>query len=353
MKKAIMGILGKHLELKEMENALQEWYSIENDPSIYVPVDYSYNMVVYQNAYFSDVYEKLIDLSIVIYNGGRAVGIWPLSVTQNNQVYEIGSWGGILLPPLLRENAGKTESKRKILRKCIEALEEVCAFLYISQYRSAGRVLHDGTSLWLQMLFDHGAICCGVDNECFVDLSLKESEILAKMRRTNKYSIEKSAHLWKNEIITRHTGTEKIAECFEKFQKLHTEVSGRETRSRTTWDIQCNGVSNQNDFVVMLYNEMEELIGASLFSTTGSAGVYSVGAYRRELFDKPVAHVSQWLAIKYMQELGIRWYYIGKRPYPGSWDHPNEKEISISHFKEGFATNIFLRPYLEYRLKNP
>ncbi len=347
MKEALIEILRKHIELKELEEDSDTWRSIENNNNGYVPVDYAHDMVVYQNAYFSDVHDELTDISIVIYNGGTAAGIWPLSVAKNTQNYEIGSWGGVLLPPLLCERGNTTESKRKLLRKCIDALNEVCAKLHITKYKTADVVLGQGTSIWTQMLFENGAVCYGVDNECYVDLVLEEQEILSKMRRTNKYSIQKSEQLWRSEIITKNSGRDKIERSFEDFRRLHVEVSGRETRSQKTWDIQCKAVSDTNDFVVMLYDDRDELIGASLYSTTGSAGLYSVAAYRRDLFDKPVGHVSQWLAIKYMKELGMRWYYVGKRAYFGDWNQPSKKEVSIGHFKEGFATNIFLRLHLE------
>lgn len=195
---------------------------------------------------------------------------------------------------------------------------------------------------------EQGAKSFGITNECFVDLSLREDEILSKMRRTNKYSIQKGMQLWKSEIISKQSGQSKIEECFNKFHNLHVEVAGRETRSKKTWEIQYEAVLRTNDFVVLLYDMEQNLIGASLFSTTCSMGNYSVAAYKRELFDKPVGHASQWIAIKHMKELNMKWYYLGTRAYWGDWNKPNEKEISIGHFKEGFATNIYPRIYLKF-----
>jgi len=44
--------------------------------------------------------------------------------------------------------------------------------------------------------------------------------------------------------------------------------------------------------------------------------------------------------------LGCKWYEIGQRPYLIDMFPPTEKELSISHFKEGFVTNYFVRPFL-------
>lgn len=251
------------------------------------------------------------------------------------------------MPPLLCEKRNSTESKRKLLRRCMDTLQELCDRFDIVRYKTTDTCFYNGTSIWMQMHFERGARCCGVDHECYVDLSLDEQDILSKIRRTNKYSIRKSEQLWKSEVITKRRERGYIEDCFEKFRTLHIEVSGRETRSKKTWDIQCKSVLHSNDFLVFLYDKDDQLIGASLYSTTGSMGTYSVAVYRRELYGQPVGHVSQWLAIKHMKELGMRWYNIGRRVYPGDGDHPTEKEVSIGHFKEGFATNIYLKVYME------
>ncbi len=264
----------------------------------------------------------------------------------------MGLGGGGVLPPLLLENGNTVETRRKLLRKCIHALEEICNRLGIDRYTVKDRMLYPGMSVWMQLCLENGSALRGIDSECYVDLSLDEQEILGKIRRTNKYSIQKSHQLWKSEIVTRESGRERVEECFEKFRRLHAEVSGRVTRSRETWDIQCEAMFHTNDFLVLLYDTRETMIGASLYSTSGSTGSYSVAAYKRELFDKPVGHVGQWLAIQQMKKLGLKWYYIGRRGYPGDWKQPTEKEISIGHFKEGFATHMYPSVFLECRIKN-
>jgi lipid II:glycine glycyltransferase (peptidoglycan interpeptide bridge formation enzyme) len=59
----------------------------------------------------------------------------------------------------------------------------------------------------------------------------------------------------------------------------------------------------------------------------------------------PVSHAVQWKAIETMKQRGLRWYFIGIRPYPQDVPTPTAKELQIGHFKEGFATHAF--PHLE------
>lgn len=350
MKEVAVQILKKYFDFKMMEEASDIWRLIENGNNTCVFVDYAHDFVAYQNAYFSDIYEEFHDLSLIIYNGGTAAAIWPLSLYKSMGQYQIGSWGKELVSPLLREIGYTTETKRKLFRKCINALFEICSKFNITKFIIRDSVMYKGVSIWSQMFFEYGAKCFGITNECFVNLSLSEQDILARMRRTNKYSIQKSEKLWKSEIITNKSGINRVEECFEQFRKLHIETAGRETRNKMTWRIQSKAVLDTNDFVVLLYDEKQELIGASLFSTTNSMGNYSVAVYKRELFDQPVGHVSQWIAIKHMKKLGMKWYYIGTRAYSKDWNKPSEKEISIGHFKEGFATDIYPKLYLEYIL---
>ena len=124
-------------------------------------------------------------------------------------------------------------------------------------------------------------------------------------------------------------------------------MAGRETRSIETWNLQKEAVIHKDDFVILLFDSYEKLIGASLYTTTGTEGSYAVAAYDRSLFDQPVGHISQWLAILHMKELGIKWYHVGTRFYEKDWNAPSEKEVAIGHFKEGWATNLFPKLFLE------
>ena len=340
-KKRIQEVLSKYLQFKYMEEDAGNWIKIENSATMYVPVNYAYYFVQYQNLYFSDVYDGFIDISIVIYNGGIPAGIWPLSLHSKGGRHYLGSWGGELLPPLLLEKNYNTEAIRKMLGKCGHAAKELCFLYGISKYTFRETALEEGNSKWFQKMMEEGASCEKGNSECFVNLRLTEDEILSRIRRTNKYSILKGLDYWKTKLISHANPGAEIAGCFDCFRKLHIQVAGRETRSKNTWKLQEEAVKNTNDFVVMLYDREDRFVGASLYSTTASACTYSVAAYRRELFDKPLGHVSQWVAIKHMRELGIRWYYLGVRSYKKDWNHPTEKEISISHFKEGFATNLY------------
>ena len=87
-------------------------------------------------------------------------------------------------------------------------------------------------------------------------------------------------------------------------------------------------------------------VGGGLFACTRDEAAYSVAAYDRELFDKPLGHVVQFTAIKALKERGIRWYRIGARPFVGDAPAPSEKELAIADFKHGFASHLHQRRLL-------
>jgi lipid II:glycine glycyltransferase (peptidoglycan interpeptide bridge formation enzyme) len=70
-----------------------------------------------------------------------------------------------------------------------------------------------------------------------------------------------------------------------------------------------------------------------------------VGVYDRKLFELPLGHLVQYSAIKEMKRRGLRWYKLGSMALPHLKSDLSEKEISISHFKEGFATHFI--PYYQ------
>ena len=109
------------------------------------------------------------------------------------------------------------------------------------------------------------------------------------------------------------------------------------------FDLIKEQIKNKEAFLVTVRDE-SKLIGAGFFNYTRDMGMYSVAAYKRELFDRPIGHAVQMIAIEKLKELGCKTYYLGQKATSGL---STEKEISISHFKEGFASNIVAQPNLQ------
>ena len=135
-------------------------------------------------------------------------------------------------------------------------------------------------------------------------------------------------------------------QIFEEFRLLHLEVAGKQTRSRESWSIQKEQIKNKEAFLVTV-RDKKVLIGAGFFNYTKDMGMYSVGAYKRELFDRPIGHAVQMMAIEKLKDLGCTTYNLGQKATILDSSTSTDKEMSISHFKEGFAGYVYAQPHLE------
>lgn len=177
-----------------------------------------------------------------------------------------------------------------------------------------------------------------VISDLYVDLSLPLEDIHGSIRKSYRALINKAEKLWQVKILDFVSKEE-----WDDYHKMHVEVAGRSTRSDETWDLQKKSINDGHGFLVKLSDDKDSFVGGGFFQYSRDECVYAVGVYDRSLFDQPVSHLVQWNAIKHMKELRLKWYKIGQRFWSGktmSLVEPTEKELQISYFKEGFATNF-------------
>lgn len=334
-----------HLEAKTMTEDIENWYNCLDliDRSMYVPLQYKPDFLRYQEEYFKGVYSDYQDISMVLYRGGRPAGIWPICVYTKEDQLHFGTAGTALMRPLF-PILPKAEAQRALIEKCLKML-----FLILDENGGGNlyckeTILDQGGSQWIRKLMEHGAKEQDSKWQAFVDLNLSHEEIQSKIRRTNKYSIAKGQDIYDIEIYDETS--DNLDEIFNEFHSMHRDVAGRETRTQSTWDVQKMSVHNGSDktgrsFLIFIRDKKTKaLAGAALFDSTPQTGLYCVAAYDRSRFTKPVGHIVQAVAMEKMRSMGIRWYEVGERAYPGNIG-VDEKMVDIGHYKEGFATHFF------------
>jgi FemAB family protein len=279
-------------------------------------VPYTPSFVRYQTEYHG-----LADLSQVIYHDRRPVAVWPLGVKDNWPC----SNGGAVLPPLMVRGLPERVQK-KIVADCLRTVQEACEKYGAFQTWSSEIVMpHGGVSLWHRRIMEHGGRA-SIDHELFVDLTMPLDDIRACIRKSYR------------SLLTHKDFVPSLGTHISPLQVLHLEVAGRVTRSQATWDRQQDAIDAGEAFCVYLHDRDAHLVGGALFHISRTEGLYAVCATDRNLNKLPLGHIIQWYAIEHMQRLGLRWYYLGLRPYVAS-----DKELSIAHFKEGWATHVFPR----------
>ena len=317
--------------------------------SRYVPLQYKPGFLEYQSEYFQSVYDGYADCSMVLYRGGTRVGIWPLCMYYQQGRLHFGTAGAALMGPLFSA-LPKAEAQRNVIETCLQGAFNIIRQEQGAPLRCSETVLDQGNSQWMKKLMEHGARTVKVTWQAFADLSLSPEEVQSRIRRTNKYSAARGREEYHIEIYDCKSSC--LDRIFRDFHDMHREVSGRETRNQKTWDIQENLVRDKDErhgrsFVVFIRDkETGVLAGSALFDSTPQTGLYCVAAYDRSRFSKPVGHIVQAVAMERMRAYGLRWYEIGERAYPSD-EGSDPKLVNIGHYKEGFATHLFPRVFVE------
>jgi FemAB family protein len=308
-------------------------------------------MIDYQHAYLSGHGNNLIDISLVLLNNGNPVALWPLTLTLGiNQ--HLSSMGAAIQAPCFVADL----SPRTIKKITAAALRFVQAFQkrnaqqqVISEEYKTPNSTDTGLTEWHQQWMAAGATT-SVRHDLYIDLSLSVEQIRASFRKSYRPLISSGLKLWNVEHLTQENIKESV---WAEFKSLHLQVSGRVTRNDQTWALQYQMVLDGEAMLIVLRDAANghRMIGAGFFQMTRDEGVYAVAAYDRELFDMPVGHVVQMRAIEIMKQQGLRWYRIGERFFPSDTPQPNEKELAISLFKQGFATHLLPRFILNLPLQ--
>jgi FemAB family protein len=325
------------LHAKKRKEALSDWQQTTHKIA-YLPVDYSGPMIDYQIEYFSGNGLACKDISLVLMHDNSPCGLWPLSATfESDGRWRIGSSGAAVLPPLFVAGLAR-KSVKSMTAGCFKFLVSLCAHIGQPGFDTAEPFSGgEGLSVWHDQLMQ-GDAKVELRHDLFIDLSGSLAEIKSGFRKSYKSLITSGSKLWKIQVITVADPQQ-----WDEFRALHRAISGRVTRSDESWCLQHEAIASGDAFFVCLRDDAESMVGGGLFHVTEHEGFYAIGAYDRSLFDKPLGHVVQYHAIEEMKSRGLKWYKLGPRFYPSDIPSPSDKEITISQFKQGFASHLFPR----------
>jgi FemAB family protein len=323
--------------IPEANTNAEEWQSVLNQCAVVPSILHLLNTTQYYVAYFST--NSAIDLSLVLYNNKQPVGIMPLMIHQDQHLKWILSSNGVeIVEPIFIPTLAR-KVKKRLESQLSEVIYTLSSTLGIAHCQFVN-MEYDQLTSWYLMWTDKAHEVFSTYH-LLVDLSLPLEEIRLKFRKCYKPLINKGFREWKVEVHEQVSD-----ELFEKFRLLHKEVAGGSTRPTRSWNKQKEQINSLESFLVTVTDEWENMVGAGLFTYSHYQGLYSVGAYKRELFDKPIGHPVQLKAIETLKKKGVLWYEIGQKHLNIDRIPPTEKELSISYFKEGFCTHVIARQHL-------
>jgi FemAB family protein len=331
------------LKIIKRQNNKVIWDNTLNKSS-YIPVSYTNPSLDYQLAYLNGNGRVNIDVSIIIYQDTKPIALWPLTISLLNTNIKLTSFSETLSPPLFI-NECSNNTQKKINKKCIDFIYELSNQINI---KSLETVIFSNDKLYIQnwqtQLLRLGG-SCNILHELLVNLNLELNEIKSNFRTSYKSLINSGEKLWNVKILDKPDRF-----IWNEFKQLHLCVSGKKTRSDETWELQFESVKNNTSILIYLQDSMNKMVGAGLFDFSKDEAIYAVGAYNRNLFDKPLGHIVQFHAIQELKKRNLKWYKIGIRHYVNDFNSPSTKEISIGEFKEGFATHILSRYHIKLDL---
>jgi FemAB family protein len=322
------------IEARLRKDSLPDWTTVGHHLAYY-PVVYSNSMIDYQLAYWQGNVGPVEDASLILIHDNRPCGVWPLSIAFTMDGPRLGSNGGVIIPPLfIKDLAEKTI--KGITKACLNFINYFASQAHYNTWESAEEFSGSfPMSEWHHQSLRNGG-ASRLEHMMYVDLSLELSAVKSRFRKSFKSLITTGYKLWSVEILNAPNQN-----VWNDFKNLHHSAAGRLTRSEASWMHQYRATQEGNGFLVYLRDPDSKLVGGAFFNITRDEGYYSVGAYERALFDKPIGHVIQYHAIAEMLRLGMRWYRIGMRPYAETIPTPTAKQMSIADFKQGFSTHLF------------
>ncbi|MDB2449687.1 hypothetical protein N9W97_02930 [Pseudomonadales bacterium] len=320
-----------NLVIKQFSETKREWGEVilsGTTDNCFFDVD----SVEYYEEYFKNNMQRE-NLSQVVFQNSQPVAVFVLEVDHDPRNKLITSNGGFVKSPVYLR-----ELPKKVIKKINKSLLSYIDYLVSKQYKCCFDYEFDGVgcSDWYIALVTKCKIK-ELTHNLYVDLRFSLDDIKLNFRKSFRPLVNKGTKLWDVKIIDY--GCLDIEQRFIEYRDFHGFVSGRKTRSDRSWDIQAAMVKNGKAFVVSIF-DCDELIGFGFFSKNDSFCSYGVGVYDRDRFDEPLGHVVQFKAIEYMKKLGLTKYQLGVRFFSSQQKLASEKEISISHFKEGFANLI-------------
>ena len=284
-------------DFKNLSFDLSSWNSVLSASS-HASVFHQVSNVDYYSAYFQGE-----NISFILIEDHKPIAIFPIFAYQDNNEWKISSNSLGLISPLFIRDIPK-KSRKRLEKQCIEII------LLISRKLELRKILlfehsHFLSTWFLQWL--EKADKDFITYQLAIDLQQSIESIKLDFRKSYKPLVNKALKEWDVRVCE-----ENVDEVFEEFKDLHFEAAGKQTRSKESWSIQRKQIENNEAFLVSV-RDGNLLIGAGFFNFSRDIGTYSVGAYKRDLFDKPIGHAVQIIAIKKLKDLGCKTYILGQK----------------------------------------
>ena len=296
-------------------------------------VFYTNEFLNYQISYKRSFKKKAYDFSFIVLVDNFPEAVFPIFVYED-KITKIGYLTENLIPPLFQKDTNnKTKNNiYNFLFDLISKIKKEIKFdnVFFFEISPEDKIL----SSFRKFLSNKKYL--QLDSpDLYLNLQTKINTIQKNIRRRYFDSIKKGTNF--ELIIFDPAKFDKI--FWKDFQLLHLREAKRKTRSDQSWDIQYdNLIKNKSIFIFALENN--EVIAGSYFDISKDYASYSVGVYNLQAKKNNLSRHMQYKAILEFKKREIKWYYLGKFYDEKMGRNITKKDISISFFKKGFASDL-------------
>jgi FemAB family protein len=309
-------------------NAYKKFFSNKK-----VAFRYSLSWLEYLNSYFSEKNVNSLSTLYFFLREGEVIGYWPLTISYDDNRFSLTTFGFSIYEPFFTNPL----ENRFLIEKCailLLDLKKTNLFSRIDVYSD----LYSGSPLnkYWDVLISQSSIYQYLSYDLDIDLSLDLSEIKSYFRKSYKSIVNKK---YENLTYVIYDSKNITIDYWLEIKNLHHHVSGRQTRSDNTWNLQYKMIKKGHAFSTAIYNN-KQIIGAALFGVSDFDAYYFVGVYERDMSNLNLGHQSIYMAIKKSKEINIKKLNLGSLSVPSLYNKLSDKELAIEKFKKGFATSF-------------
>ena len=285
------------------------------------------------------------DLSFFVRSGdGLIKAIVPLTIEDCEFDGKKASeflFGGQPLPlPVFSEDLYtevNREKREKLLMFILSEIDNLAKIHKVARITLRNCVLASAAaenSKQFNSLFNFGFINISLKTQV-IDLKKSEDELSVDLRRNHTRNIKKgNEHDFKLVVYTSENINHEV---FLAYKTTHKKAAGRQTRPDYTFDLMYEWITKDRAFLAVVLMK-EKQIGFEYYSVYKNRAVGFSAANDPAYEHLPIRHFLEWNAMIWMKKQGIEIYEIGLQQYgPLLYDIPDEKLLTISHFKKGFG----------------
>ncbi len=293
-------------------------------------VEFLPDLIKYRLEYFK--FSKVIDYSMILYSDTQPIALMPIYVTPNKTKSATFSPKN-LTTPLFDE---KNKKRRfQIYSQYLDLILNIKKKHKINKIIFDIDCLYQGDTEFMSFLLENKFKIESSKTIILTQIDSKNSKNNKDYRKSYKSLINSNIKNYNIDVLDHNNFDQKI---WDSFKKMHLKVSGKKTRSDTTWEIQKKSILNKNATLIYA-KEKENYLGFALFFKTKTNALYSSAAYDIGANKKiPIGHLIQDFAISYFSKEKISNYYIGFDE--NKKINKNQKDENLALFQKGFANRF-------------